>query len=66
AFVQWNLEKKRLETVFHPYRIEPRTEIYKFSFCPADSKRLVTVGRSFLREYRFKDDQKIQETALHE
>ncbi|GBM45927.1 Cilia- and flagella-associated protein 57 [Araneus ventricosus] len=66
AFVLWNLDKKRLETVFHPFRIELRAEIYKFSFCPSDSKRVVAVGRSFLRAYRFKDDQKIQETALHE
>ncbi|KAF8797084.1 Cilia- and flagella-associated protein 57 like protein [Argiope bruennichi] len=65
AFVLWNLEKRRLETVFHPFRLEPRARIYKFAFCPSDSKHLVAVGHSFLRAYHCKENQKIHENALH-
>ncbi|GFR33492.1 cilia-and flagella-associated protein 57, partial [Trichonephila clavata] len=36
------------------------------TFNPSDSRYIVAVGKHFLRCYFFKDQQRIQETALHE
>ncbi|GIY13817.1 cilia-and flagella-associated protein 57 [Caerostris darwini] len=66
AFALWHMEKKRLEAVIHPFRMEPNAKVYKFGFCPFDSSRIFVVGRYFLRLYRCKDEQRMIEIALHD
>ncbi|GFV74056.1 cilia-and flagella-associated protein 57 [Trichonephila clavipes] len=66
GFALWLWEKRRLEIVFHPFRMEPGAKVYKFTFNPSDSRYIVAVGKHFLRCYFFKGEQRIQETALHE
>ncbi|GFT72045.1 cilia-and flagella-associated protein 57 [Nephila pilipes] len=66
GFALWDWGKRRLQTVFHPFRMEPDIEVYKFTFCPYDSKRIVAVGKHFFRAYFFKDEQRILENPLHD
>ncbi|GFY75376.1 cilia-and flagella-associated protein 57 [Trichonephila inaurata madagascariensis] len=66
GFALWLWETRRLEIVFHPFRMEPGSKVYKFAFNPSDSRYIAAVGKHFLRCYFFKGEQRIQETALHE